>query len=87
MPLLLATAAPACAAAGAASLCVASAAPVDALEAPVLTRLKGLHGANTALVSAMPSHYAALSPVSDNNEKQCLHVHDIAMCVDTVART
>ena len=42
-PLLLAPAMPACAAAGTASLGVASAAPDDAFGASVLTRLKGLH--------------------------------------------
>ena len=41
-PLLLAPATPACAAAGTASLGVASAAPDDAFGASVLTRLKGL---------------------------------------------
>lgn len=42
-PLLLAPATPACAAAGTASLGIASAAPDDAFGASVLIRLKGLH--------------------------------------------
>ena len=45
-PLLLAPAAPACVAADAASLSVASAAPDDAFGASVLTRLKGLPDVN-----------------------------------------